>query len=91
MRRSAEDGFELPREVALALDIDKATFAGVDARTVKAQIKLDAGKLQIDRLSVGDLAGATLDVGGRIDELSSRPRGPPDARSRRPGARRAGD
>src|SRR5208282_4946363 len=31
--------------------------------------------LHIDRLSVGDLGGTALDVSGRIDELSSQPRG----------------
>jgi uncharacterized protein involved in outer membrane biogenesis len=69
------DGLVLPQEVKLALDIDKATFAGVDAQAVNADLKFDAGKLQIDRLSIGDLAGAKLDMSGRIDELSSQPRG----------------
>ncbi len=63
------------RKPRLRLDIDKATFAGVDAQAVNAQVKFNAGKLQIDRLSVGDLAGAKLDISGRIDELSSQPRG----------------
>jgi large subunit ribosomal protein L24 len=67
--------FALPQEGTLALDVGKATLAGVAAQGVKAQIKFDAGKLQIDRLSVGDLGGATLAVSGRIDELSSQPRG----------------
>ena len=44
-------------------------------RTVDARLKFNAGILQIDRLSIGDLAGAALDISGRIDELSSRPRG----------------
>jgi len=65
----------LPQEATLALDIAKAKFAGVDAQAVNAQVKFDAGKLQIDRLSIGDLAGAKLDISGRIDELSSQPRG----------------
>ena len=67
--------FEAPREVALVLDVGKATFAGVEARTVNAQVKFDAGVLRIDRLSVGDVGGAALDISGRIDELSSQPRG----------------
>jgi large subunit ribosomal protein L24 len=70
-----ENGFELPRAGSLALDIGKATLAGVDARAVRAQVKFDAGALQIDRLSVAELGGAALDVSGRIDELSSQPRG----------------
>src|SRR6202050_579090 len=69
------DGFALPQEAVVALDIGKATLAGVDAQAVKAHAKLDAGTLQIDQLSIGNLAGAKLDVSGRIDELSSQPRG----------------
>ncbi len=70
-----ENGFAPPRQGSLALDIGKATLAGVDARAVKAQVKFDAGALQIEHLSVGDLGGAALDIAGRIDELSSQPRG----------------
>ena len=69
------NGFELPRAGSLALDIGKATFAGFDARAVKTQAKFDAGALQIEHLSIGALAGAALDVSGRIDALSSQPSG----------------
>jgi large subunit ribosomal protein L24 len=71
----AGTGLEMPRELALAVDIGKATFAGVDANKVNAQLKFDAGVLQIDRLAVAELGGASLDIKGRIDELSSQPRG----------------
>ncbi len=71
----ADGGFEAPRQVALVVDVGKATFAGVDARMVNARVKFDTGILHIDRLSIGDLGGAALDVSGHIDELSSRPRG----------------
>ena len=75
-KAAASDGaLEVPREVALVLDVGKATFAGVDARAVDARVKFDAGIIHIHRLSVGDLGGAALDVSGRIDEWSSRPRG----------------
>ena len=70
-----ENGFAPPRQGSLALDIGKATLAGIDARAVKAQVKFDSGALQIERLSVGELGGAALDISGRIDELSSQPRG----------------
>jgi len=70
-----ENGFAPPRQGSLALDIGKATLAGVDARAVKAQVKFDSGALQIEHLSVGELGGAALDISGRIDELSSQPRG----------------
>jgi hypothetical protein len=69
------DGLALPQEATLALDIGRASFAGIEAKSILTQVKFDAGKLQIDRLSIGDLGGAKLAIGGRIDELSSRPRG----------------
>src|SRR5262249_54102359 len=71
----AGTGFEPPREGALAGGIGKAAPARGGARQGHARLKLDAGGLQIDQLSVGELGGAALDVRGRIDELSSRPRG----------------
>ncbi len=72
---ASDDALEVPRKVALVLNVGKATFAGVDVRAVDARLKLDSGLLQIDRLSIGDLAGAALGIGGNIDELSSQPRG----------------
>jgi uncharacterized protein involved in outer membrane biogenesis len=70
-----DDGFALPHQGSLKLDIGKVIFAGVDALGVKAQAKFDAGALQIEHLSIGDLGNAAFDVSGRIDELSSQPRG----------------
>ena len=73
---AASDGsFEIPRAVSLVLDVGEATLAGIDARMVNARLKLNAGILHIDRLSIGDLGGASLEASGRIDELSSQPRG----------------
>ena len=71
----ADNGFELPHQASLALDVGKAKLLGADFRTVKAQIKYDSGNVQIDRLTVGDLGGAAFAINGRIDALSSRPHG----------------
>jgi hypothetical protein len=70
-----KDGFALPRQGSLALDIGKATLAGVDAQGLNARVKFDAGALQIERLSIAELGGTALAIDGRIDELSSQPRG----------------
>ena len=70
-----QNGFELPRQGSLALDLGRATLGGVDARGVNARAKFDAGALQIERLSIGELGGGAFDIAGRIDELSSQPRG----------------
>ena len=47
----------------------------MEARALNTRVKFDAGILHIEQFSIGDLGGAGLDVNGRIDELSSRPRG----------------
>ena len=73
---AASDGsFEMPRAVSLTLDVGEATLAGIDARALNARLKLNAGILHVDRLSIGDLGGAAIEASGRIDELSSQPRG----------------
>jgi AsmA family/AsmA-like C-terminal region len=72
---AGDEGFVLPHRGSLALDIGKVTFAGVNALAVKAQANFDAGALQIDRLSIGELGGAALAINGRIDEVSLQPRG----------------
>ena len=66
---------EIPRRIAVVLDVGRATFAGVDARKIYTQLKVDSGILRIDRMSIGDLGGAALDVSGSVEELSSQPRG----------------
>jgi len=71
----ANGALEIPHDVALILDVGDATFAGFEARGINARVKVDAGILHIDRLSISDLGGAALDINGRIDELSSQPRG----------------
>jgi len=74
--RTVSDGnLQIPREISLDLDVGRVTFADIDARKVDARVKIDAGVLHIDRLSVGDLGGAAFNISGRIDELSSQPRG----------------
>ncbi len=62
----AGSGIERPHDMTIAADVGQATIAGLDARDVSARFKLDAGGLQIDRLSVADLGGATFSASGRI-------------------------
>jgi len=64
-------GLERPGVVALALDIGHAKIAGFDARNVAARLKLDAGGLAIERLSVGDLGDTSFVATGRIQTQSS--------------------
>jgi large subunit ribosomal protein L24 len=64
-----------PREGALALDIGRAVIAGVEAKDVAVKMRRDAGGLEIERMVIGDIGGAKLAVGGRIDTHESVPRG----------------
>jgi uncharacterized protein involved in outer membrane biogenesis len=60
-------GFEAPRDVALGLEIGRARVAGFEARNTTARLKLDAGGLLIERLSVADFGNATIEAKGRIE------------------------
>lgn len=71
----AGSAVEQPREMSLAADIGRATFAGIEARDVRARIKVDANGLQLDRLSVGDFAGGSFTANGRVEIGGHAPRG----------------
>lgn len=62
----AGTGIARPHDMTIAADIGRATIAGLDARDASVRLKLDAGGLQIDRLSVADLGGAAFSASGRI-------------------------
>ncbi len=64
-----------PGEMALAADVGRATFAGVDARDLSARVKIDGAGLQIDRLTVADYGGGSFAASGRIDTSGASPRG----------------
>ena len=66
---------ERPRDMTIAVDIGRATIAGITARDASARLKVNAGGLQIDRLSVADLGGGALSANGRIDTSGDAPRG----------------
>jgi large subunit ribosomal protein L24 len=59
-------GLEWPREAALALEIDRARIAGLDARGATARLKLNGNGLAVERLSIADFGGAKLSASGHI-------------------------
>jgi large subunit ribosomal protein L24 len=59
-------GLEWPKEVALAVDIDRARLAGFEAHKTQARLKFDAGGIAVERLSVADFGKATVQASGRI-------------------------
>ena len=67
--------FERPRDMSIALDIGRATGAGIEARDASARVMVNAGGLRIERLSVADLGGGAFSASGRIDTSGPAPRG----------------
>ncbi len=59
----------------IAIDLQADTFAafGEEARDVQAVLTSKGGQLQIERLSVGDLAGAKLAASGRVSGSLTQP------------------
>ncbi len=75
--RAALDGsaIERPDEIALAVDINRATMAGVEVKGVNGKFRFDAAGLVFDGVSIADLGGAALRLDGRLDGGMMAPRG----------------
>jgi uncharacterized protein involved in outer membrane biogenesis len=71
----ASTSFERPGEIALALDIARATYGGVEARKAQATLAFDHSGLKIERLSIADIGGASVEASGRIDNAADAWRG----------------
>ncbi len=57
---------ERPHDMTIAADIGRATIAGFVARDASARLKVNGSGVEIDRLAVADLGGATFSASGRI-------------------------
>ena len=66
---------ERPGEIVLALDLGRATFAGITATSANANLRLDGGGLRIEKLAIADFGGAALNGSGEIDIASAQPHG----------------
>jgi large subunit ribosomal protein L24 len=71
----AGSAIERPHDMTIAIDIGRANIAGFIARDASARLKVDAGGLQIDKLSVADLGGAAFSASGRIVTAAPSPQG----------------
>ena len=71
----ASTSFERPGEIALALDIGRASYAGVEAGKAQARLTYDHSGLKIERLSIADIAGVAVDASGRLDNAADAWRG----------------
>jgi large subunit ribosomal protein L24 len=57
---------ERPSEAALALDIGRASYAGIEAGKTVARLQYDASGLNIQQLTIDNLGGANLAARGQI-------------------------
>ena len=75
--RAALDGsaFERPRMISLAVDIGRATIAGIDVKGVSGTFKLDPDGLTFDKVRIADLADAAFNLNGRMEGALDAPRG----------------
>lgn len=65
---------ERPREVTLALDVGRASYAGIEAGRTNARLQYDAEGLKIDQLAIENFGGANVAARGQIAFTPS-PRG----------------
>ncbi|SIQ19815.1 AsmA family protein [Rhizobium sp. RU20A] len=63
----------LAHTIAVDLQADRFAAFGEEARDVQAVLTSKGGQLQIERLSVGDLAGAKLAASGRVSGSLTQP------------------
>lgn len=66
---------KLPGETALAIDIGRATIAGLEAKDATVKLRLDADGLVLERVAVSDFGGAAFSLSGRVQSPFSAPRG----------------
>jgi uncharacterized protein involved in outer membrane biogenesis len=71
----ASTSLDRPGEIALAVDIDRAIYAGIEARQAHAVLSFDATGLKIEHLSVTDIGGASIEASGHIDTGADAARG----------------
>jgi uncharacterized protein involved in outer membrane biogenesis len=67
------------RDLDLDIKAGPVNAAGLTAETVDAALRLREGTLEIDRLSIGSLEGATISATGTIREFPANPSGNLDA------------
>jgi hypothetical protein len=66
---------ERPREMALAIEIGRASFSGIDAGNARVHMHVDPDGLQVDRLTIGDIGGGSFVAAGRVETKGNVPRG----------------
>lgn len=72
---SAGAALERPHDMTIAADIGRVTIAGIEARALSARLTAAADRWTIDKLTIGDLAGAAVSASGRWTLSGTAPEG----------------
>ena len=67
------------RDLDIKVKAGPVSASGLTAETVDAALRLHGGDLEIDRLAIGGLAGATISATGKIKDFAGKPEGNVDA------------
>ena len=67
------------RDLDIQLKAGPVSAGGLTADSIDTALRMHGGDLEIDRLSIGGLAGATLSATGKVKDFAGRPQGNVDA------------
>jgi len=75
--RAALEGtaIDWPREISVAVDLARATVAGIEVKGVSGTFKLDPAGVTFDKVRIADLADAAFSLNGRMEGALDAPRG----------------
>jgi large subunit ribosomal protein L24 len=64
-----------PAELSLVLEAGEATITGVSAKNTVVKLASDGNGLALEKFSIADFGGATVELAGRIEQLATAPHG----------------
>jgi uncharacterized protein involved in outer membrane biogenesis len=67
------------RDLDIKVKAGPVTAGGLSADSIDTALRIHDGDLEIDRLSIGGLAGATISATGKVTDFAGRPQGNIDA------------
>ncbi len=67
------------QDLDLKLKAGPVAFGGIGAESIDTAIRLKDGRLDVDRLSIGGLGGATVSATATLEDLAGSPKGNVDA------------
>ena len=67
------------RDLDIKVKAGPVSASGLTAESVDTALRLHGGDLEIDRLAIGGLAGATISATGKVKDFAGKPEGNVDA------------